>query len=121
MMNKNVKQYVDESQFNRQMQRMSGRLGVVSQYDPAQNTATVMITKEQTDEIEEIVTNVMCPRTLGVQTVAPSPGIMCWVVFKDNNITQPLITHFFNHRYEQFDYYKQNLTLDRMPNYLMEL
>ena len=121
MIDKNIKQYVDNSYSDRQFQRMSGRFGVISQYDVRKNTATVFITKEQTDEIEDILTNVMCPRTLGVQQVAPNPGMMCWVVFKDNNITQPLITHFFNHQYEDFDYKKQNVIKDTLPSYLMGL
>jgi hypothetical protein len=119
--NKNIQKYVEDSHFNKQLQRMSGRVGVVSSYDPRQNTATVLISKEQTDEIEEVLTDVHCPRTLGVQEVAPGPGLLCWVAFKDNNITQPLITHFFNHRYEQFDYDKHNSTPDVMPNYLLGL
>lgn len=121
MVNKSVQKYVDDSHSSRQFQRMVGRVGVVCSYDAQQNTATIMISKEQTDEIEEILTNVLCPRTLGIQTVAPSPGLLCWVAFKDNNITQPLITHFFNHRYQQFDYNKHTSTPDTMPNYFLGL
>jgi hypothetical protein len=100
-------------------QMMSGRLGVISSYDEVNHTATVMISGEKTDVIEDILQNVMCPVTLGIQGVAPSPGRECWVVFKDNNISQPLITHYYNHRYSQYDYSKQTQANYGLPNYLL--
>jgi hypothetical protein len=102
-----------------QPKALSGRLGVVMSYDETTNTATVVITKEQTDEIDQVLTKVMCPRTLGLQTVAPNQGLQCWVTLKDNNITQPLITHFFNHRYNQYDYGKQVKSMNMTPSYLL--
>ena len=77
----NNKQQANQAIKDSQSQLMTGRLGVISSYDEANNTATVMISGEQTDVIEDILQNVMCPVTLGVQNVAPSPGRQCWVVF----------------------------------------
>lgn len=102
-------------------QAVSGRLGVISSYDQINNTATVIISSEQSDMVEDILTNVMCPVTLGVQSVAPGPGRECWVVFKNNNISQPMITHYYNHRYSQYDYPKQTQANIGLPNYLLGL
>lgn len=119
MINNKNKQQAQQVFAQQKMQRMSGRLGVVIQYDETTNTATVAISSEQTDEIEEVLTKVMCPTMLGIQTVAPSPGTGCWVVFKDDNITQPLISHYYNHRFEQFDYAKQVRSNNTLPTYLL--
>lgn len=116
-----LKNQINDAIQKNQAQFMSGRLGVISSYNEVNNTATVMISGEQTDVVEEILQNVMCPVTLGVQSVAPSPGRQCWVVFKNNNISQPLITHYYNHRYDQYDYSKQTQANIGLPNYLLGL
>jgi hypothetical protein len=118
-MNKHHQQQINDSINQHTAQNVAGRLGVIMSYDKYTHTATVAITKEQTDEIDEVITKVMCPVTLGVQAVAPEPGRPCWVVFKDNNITQGLITHFFNHRYSTYDYPKQSKTHVTVPSYLL--
>lgn len=114
-MQEKIQQAIQDNNY----QKLTGRLGVISYYDSVKHTATVMITKEQTDEIESILQNVMCPRMMGVQTVAPQPGDLCWVTFKSNNITQPLITQFYNHRYEEHDYSKQISSKNTLPTYLL--
>lgn len=118
---KNVNAKINDAIISDHATAISGRLGVVTSYDQFTNTATVGITKQQTNEIEQFITKVMCPRQLGVQAVAPQPGDQCWVAFKDNNITQPLITQFYNHRYDQFDYGKQTKSQNTMPSYLLGL
>jgi len=113
--NQTIKNTINEHQF----QKMVGCLGVISSYDAGSNTATVMITKEQTDEISDVIKNVMCPRIMGIQTVAPTAGLLCWVVFKDNNFTQPLITQYYNHRFNQFDYSKNVKSTNMLPSHLL--
>lgn len=99
----------------------NGVLGVVSSYDRYRNTASVIISKPDSDEIDEILNNVACPVLLGIQSVAPTPGRPCYVVFKGGNRSQPLITHFYNHRYDQFDYGKQTAADIALPNFLLNL
>ena len=117
----NMKDQANKIYDERKYQAMSGRLGVISSYDEVNNTATVMISGENSDVIEDVLRNVMCPVSLGVQSVTPSPGRECWVVFKNNNISQPLITHYYNHRYSQYDYPKQTQAHIGLPNYLLGL
>jgi hypothetical protein len=121
MINRQIQQHVQSAITEKRYQAVTGRLGVVISYDKYDNTATVAVTSEHTDEIDDILTKVMCPVVLGVQTVAPSPGLQCWVVFKDNNISQPLISHFYNHRYSQYDYPKQTPATNNIPSYLLGL
>lgn len=121
MNQKKQQDQINHSILENKSQAMSGRLGVIMSYDSYDNTATVQITKQQTDEMDQSINKVMCPRTLGVQTVAPQPGDLCWVAFKDDNITQALIINFYNHRYSQYDYPKQTKAHNALPSYLLGL
>lgn len=105
---------IDQSRLN----YATGRIGIITSYDPYDNTASVALSKEQSNEIEEIMTKVPCPVILGVQSVAPSPGLPCWVMFKDGKKTQPLIVSFFNHRYDQYNYSSQTRANVALPLYL---
>lgn len=98
--------------------QMTGSLGVIMSYDRYTNTATVAVTENDTDEIREILKNVPCPVTYGVQSVAPEPGKLCYIIFKNGNITSPLLLAIYNHRYEKFDYERQNKTTFNIPSYL---
>ncbi len=120
-MNRKIQDKIDQSISQNQRQGMTGRLGVVTSYNPFDNTASIYITKEQTNELDEHLTKVMCPVMLGIQYVAPRPGDHCWVVFKNGKVTEPLITHFFNHRYDQFNYGPQNQSTMNVPSYIMDL
>lgn len=100
-------------------QNTSGRIGSVVSYDKFSNTATIIVSKQNSNQIDQILKNVQCPAIVGLQTVSPTPGRTCWVVFKDGNINQPLITHFFNHDYSGSEYQKQNSIAFSIPSYLM--
>jgi hypothetical protein len=99
---------------------MMGSLGVITSYNRTHNTASVAITENDTDEIREILTNVPCPVMYGVQGVAPTPGKLCYVLFKNGNIQSPLIVGIYNHRYQQFDYERQNNVRFTLPYHLMD-
>ena len=118
MKNIDKKQIEEVIQYHK-FQQQTGRLGVITSYDPFNNTATVLISGEQSDVIEDVLSNVLCPLNLGVQSVAPSPGTQCWVVFKNNNRSQALITHYYNYRYSQGDYDKQSKAQIGLPTYLL--
>lgn len=105
---------------NERQTQMSGSIGVIMSYDNMTNTATVAITQNESDEIREILNNVPCPVTMGVQTVSPTPGMLCWLQFRNGNITSPLVVHFYNHRFDQFGYEKQYKTTFTLPMSLMD-
>lgn len=95
------------------------RIGVITSYNDFANTATVLISAADSDEIDEVLTDVPCPVYMGVQGVAPEPGRMCVVVFKNGSITQPLIVNFFNQSYKKFDYLRHNKAGYTLPQYMM--
>lgn len=97
------------------------RIGVVTSYNAFTNTATVVLSEADTDAVDEVITDVPCPTNIGVQNVAPDPGRMCIVTFKNGAITQPLIVSFFNHSFKKFDYMKQNRAGYTIPTYLMSM
>lgn len=92
--------------------------GIVMNYDPLHNTATVLMSSTASDQPGEIHREVLCPTNIGVQSVAPEVGRPCWVVFKNNNFGFPMITHFFNHVYNEIDYTKQNDATNSVPRYM---
>lgn len=99
---------------------MTGSLGVITSYNPYNHTASVAITENDTDEIREILKNVPCPIMYGIQGVAPQPGKLCYVAFRNGKIQSPMIIAIYNHRYDQYDYETQNKTYFAMPSHLME-
>lgn len=99
--------------------KANGRIGTIASYNPYENTASVIISSEQSNDVDEVLTNVPCPVTMGVQSVAPEPGRPCYVIFKNGSVTQPLILAFWNHRYSQFDYDRQTKALNSVPSFLM--
>jgi hypothetical protein len=97
------------------------RIGVITSYNAFTNTATVILSEPDSDAVDEIVTDVPCPTSIGVQLTAPEPGRMCVVLFKNGAITQPLIVSYFNHSYRKFDYVKQNRAGYTLPTYLVSM
>ena len=113
------KAYLKQCINEQRQQYPNGALGVISSYDRYTNTATVIVSRPDTDEVEEIMHRVPCPVLLGVQAVAPEPGRPCFLVFKGGNRSQALITHYYNHRYDQADYDKQTRSHVGLPSYLI--
>ena len=97
------------------------RIGVITSYNAFNNTATVILSEPDSDAVDEIVTDVPCPTNIGLQNVAPEPGRMCVVIFKNGAVTQPLIISFFNHSFKKFDYMKQNRAGYTLPSYLVSM
>lgn len=97
------------------------RIGVISSYNAFNNTATVLVSEPDSDAIDEIIREVPCPVYMGLQNVAPEPGRMCIVVFKNGAITQPIITNFFNHSYKKFDYLRHNRAGYALPQYMVSM
>lgn len=93
--------------------------GIILDYDPMYNTATVMMADPSSDLPGELFHDVMCPTNMGLQTVAPEPGRPCWVVFRNNSQAMPMITHFFNHVYHKIDYSRYTTSLNTIPRFML--
>lgn len=112
---------IDKCIQNNRLQYPAGVLGVIASYDRYTNTATVITTKADTDEVEEILKNVPCPVLLGIQAAAPDPGMPCYVIFKGGNRTQALISHYYNHKYDEYNYGPQTKADIDIPSYLSKI
>ncbi len=102
-------------------QSVQGNHGVIISYDIMTNTASVILAGQGTDQVGEILHHVMCPVQLGVQSVSPENGRLCWVAFKDAALTMPVITHFFSHIYGQVDFNRQNKASLNLPRYIVNM
>lgn len=99
-----------------------GRHGIVLAYDHTTNTATVAMSAQDSDVIVDLLRNVPCPVQLGVQGVAPEAGRPCWVLFKSGKDNKnAVISHYFNHLYDQFDYGIQNNATTGIPSFLTRM
>lgn len=95
--------------------------GVVLKYSVRENTATVLMSQPGSDQIGHIYTNVPCPTTVGLQMAAPEFGRPCWVQFADGTMSNPMITHYFNHNYEDIDHRRHSQAINDTPRFMTEL
>lgn len=95
--------------------------GIILNYDKRRNVANVLMAQAGSDMPGEMYSNVPCPSNLGVQGVNPEKGRKCWVAFKNSDGQYPIITHFYNDFYDQYDYPKQNPAVAPLPRFMYSL
>lgn len=118
-MTRKIQQQIDKTIHDKKYQKLDNAIGTILRYDQYSNMATILISKSETDEAEEILKNVPCPTFIGIQMAAPEPGRVCNVIFRNGNITQPMIINYYNHRYGELDYPKQIGSQNNLPSYLL--
>jgi hypothetical protein len=94
---------------------------VVLDFNAYNNSCTVATAMPGSDEIGQVYQNVPAPVQVGVQAVAPSAGIMCWLAFRDGTRTDPYISHFFNWSYTKYSYQKQYTAKAPVPSYMLSM
>lgn len=102
-------------------EKSTSRYGIIMSYNSDDNTATVLLSSPDSDSMGDLVRKVPCPVYMGVQNVAPEPGRPCWVIFKGERESGPIITHYFNHAYEQFDNGRHNTARMSIPNFQINM
>lgn len=120
MINKHYPKFekrLDQDLSKREMGNLGGREGIIIAYNSFKNTATVMLSDPKTDTPGEIIQNVKCPTYLGLQMAAPDPGRYCYVQFKRGGFKNPIITHFYNENYTDYDYEAQTKVRTWTPNF----
>jgi len=95
--------------------------GLIMHFNVLDNTATVAMSRPGSDQMGEIFSNVPCPVQLGVQTVAPEVGRPCWLEFKDGTQSNPIVTTYFSHSYDELDYDRQYYIDNDTPRFMTEL
>ncbi len=81
---------------NNQLQQSKTRSGTIMSYNKMNNTAVIILDDRMTNQIGDIIRNVPCPATLGVQSVAPTAGTRCIVGFADTNERFPHIVSYID-------------------------
>ena len=104
---------------NSQLQRERTRYGILVSYDRSNNTAKVMLEDKYSDSISDVLTNVPCPFTGGVQTVAPEPGARCMVGFRNTDETNPYIISFYAGQADMSNLIQNNYATTQVPRYLV--
>lgn len=121
MQNRQINNQINQKITNSNMQGAQPGYGLVMEYNEEDNTATVLLSRPGSDLPGEYFTGVPCPTMLGVQNVAPETGRPCWVVFRDGVQTSPVITHYFNHAYQDMEYDKHYYAVNTTPRFMMDL
>lgn len=97
------------------------RYGIIVSYDINLNTATVVLSAPDSDQVERILDHVVCPVYPGVQMLNPQPGQGCWVVWAGGkNDSRPMITHFFDWNYGSKND-NTRLAAHTIPQYLLSM
>lgn len=91
-----IKDQITDSRF----QQSKTRPGTIMDYDKMTNTATVILDERYSSSIGDIVTQVPCPFTYGIQGVAPHAGTRCLVGFRNDSERDPFILNYFNDSYD---------------------
>ncbi len=121
MDNVKLDRYIADALLRDRQSRAVNRSGVVASYDPVSNTATVIMSDNFSNQVKDVVRNVLCPTSNGVQMVAPEPGRGCWVAFDGVDQQYPHIVSFHNTLYAKYDAEKQTEAYSGMPKYMLDM
>lgn len=102
-----------------EMQKARTRPGVIMSYSKMTNTATVVLEDQYSENIGNVIKNVVCPYTSGVQSVAPTPGSRCLVGFRDNNESKPYIINYYNDTFNNINYRYNNSVNTGIANFMV--
>jgi len=102
-----------------EMQKARTRPGVIMSYDKVTNTAVVVLEDQHSDSVGNVIKNVACPYSRGVQHVAPVSGERCLVGFRDNNEAKPYIINMYQDSDSNANY-SYNYTLNTgIPKFMV--
>jgi hypothetical protein len=93
-------QKINDQISNNKFQQTKTRPGTIMAYNKSTNTATVLLEERYAGTIGDIIANVPCPFTYGIQAVAPHPGVRCIVGFREDAERNPYIVTFYNDAYD---------------------
>lgn len=99
-------------------QSVRSTYGIVSNVNIRKNTVDVWLAAPDSDEFSEVLFNVPYPIMPGIQMAAPPVGTPCWVDFKGNDYSTPIVTHFFNHVFLETQSERHNTAVNEVPRYM---
>lgn len=98
-------------------ERSRSRPGIITSFNRIDNTATVILTGPNSDQIGDTYRDVPCPVYPGIQMAAPEAGRPCWVDFRGKDESRPIIVSYFNHEFSRFDYSRLYAAETGVPQY----
>lgn len=119
--NPKLDKYLADALLRDRHSRPRDRLGIIADYDPTKNTATVIMTDSFSDRLNEVISDVPCPTIIGVQSVAPEQGRGAWVTFDGPSARSPHIVSFTNLDYTKFDYMRQTRADSALPRFMLDI
>lgn len=96
------------------------RPGTIMNFNRTTNTATIVLDEQFSDSTGNVVTNVLCPVTRGIQTVSPVIGSRCLVGFRDNTETTPYIINFFEDTVSKSHFLNNYTVRTGIPRYMVK-
>ena len=121
-MNPNFQKYISNQANKNLMQQTASRYGIIQDYDPITNTATVLLPDQDSDAIGEVLRSVPCPVTLGVEMAAPEAGRPCWVAMRRGQSSRgAIITNYFHHNFANVDGPKKSNMRSGIPMFMSRM
>lgn len=121
-MNPKFDNYIKSQADRTSAQQATSRYGIIQDYNPSTHTATVLLPDQDSDAIGEILRNVPCPVTLGVEMVAPEAGRPCWVAIRRGQSSRgAIITNYFHHNFSRVDGPKKANLRSGVPSFMSRL
>lgn len=102
--------------------KLSTTSGIVAGVDPGRNTVDVWIAGQGNSHLmSEMLFKVPFPVITGIQASLPRIGMMCWVDFKGNDFSSPVVTHFYNPVFQETQERKQNQAINTTPRFMFKM
>lgn len=109
-----IQNQIDQSK----MRQARGRPGIIMAYDIRTNSASILVDDQMSGQIGNIMHDVPCPVSVGIQMVAPEPGTRCYVQFRDDNEGSAYVAFYFD-QHQVSSSYSRNYTVNTgIPKYM---
>lgn len=96
------------------------RPGTIMNFDKINNRATIVLDEQFSESIGNVINNVPCPVTRGVQSVSPVIGSRCLVGFRDNSETSPYIINFFEDTISKSSFLNNYTVRTGIPRFMVK-
>lgn len=96
------------------------RPGTIMNFDKINNRATIVLDEQFSESIGNVINNVPCPVTRGVQSVSPVIGSRCLVGFRDNSETSPYIINFFEDTVSKSSFLNNYTVRTGIPRFMVK-
>ena len=113
---KKIQEQIDVSR----LKESRARPGMVISFNSVKSTATIVVDDPHSGKPGQVLNNVPCPVSKGIQTVSPFAGSRCLIGFRDSQETDPYVLNFFDDT-SASNYYNRNYSVETgIPRFLVD-